>query len=265
VLRPVWDDPELYDLENADDPEFDLGFWTGLLDRLRPRRVLELACGTGRLTAPLARYGAGLVEGFSLVGVDSSAPFLRVASSRVEGLPVTLIAGDMRAGAAVVEGPFDLVLVPFNALAYLLTAEDRGAALSGVAAALSASGGHFAFDLVSPRYDMLAEATVSPPVVRMDTDHAAPDFGVTRFIRCAADTYDASTQTLHSMNRYEIHRTDGRVEHRITDLDWHIWFPSELEVSLASAGLSVVERWGSYAGDPWSPSSRRMLWLCAAR
>ena len=258
----MWDDPELYDLENADDPGFDVAFWTGVVERLRPRRVLELACGTGRLTVPLAGTGVEIVDGFELVGVDSSPPFLRAAAARVDGLPVTLVEGDMR--APDVRGPFDLVVVPFNSLAYLVSPEDR-AATFGAARALLADDGHFAFDLLAPRYDMLAEATATAPVVRMDADHPAPDLGVTRFIRWAADTYDPATQTLHSTNRYAIHRADGRVEQRFTDLDWHIWFPAELELALAAAGLEPVERFGSYNTDPWSPASRRILWLCAAR
>src|SRR5689334_24244148 len=92
----MWDDPELYDLENADDPGFDLGFWSDLMARLRPGRVLELACGTGRLTIPLAHHLP------SIVGVDSSAPFVRRARERLEGLPpevrgaVEFVEGDMR-------------------------------------------------------------------------------------------------------------------------------------------------------------------------
>lgn len=259
----MWDDAWLYDLENADDPEFDLAFWSGVVRRRRPRRVLELACGTGRLTLPLARLG-----GVEVVGVDSSAPFLRAASSRLAGedadvrAAVSFVEGDMRAPG--VEGPFDLVFVAFNSLAYLIEPPDRALALSA-ARSLLADDGCFAFDLLAPRYDLLAEATVGPPIVRMDADHAAPDLGVDRFLRTSTDIYDPSTQTLSSVNRYEIHFADGRVENRITDLDWHIWFPSELELALEVAGLFAAERFGSYDGSPWSANARRMLWLCTAR
>jgi SAM-dependent methyltransferase len=253
----MWDDPVLYDLENADDPEFDLGFWTRLISARRPRRVLELACGTGRLTVPLARLG-----GFELVGLDRSPAFLARARDRLGSFRgVTLVEGDMRAPG--LSGAFDLVMVPFNSLAYLPTADDRVVTLRS-AAALLAPGGRFAFDLLAPRYDLLAEAIAPSPAEQVDADHPALEYDVSRFIRRVVDTYDPSTQTLHSANRYEISWADGRVEERKTELDWHIYFPSELESLLAAAGLRPVERFGGWNGEPWGPAARRMLWVCEA-
>jgi SAM-dependent methyltransferase len=260
----MWNDPELYDLENADDPAFDVPFWASIVDACAPRRLLELASGTGRLTLPLARLGVAQ----EVVGVDASAPFLTRARERLAGEPepvrrgVQFVEGDMRAPG--VDGPFELVLVPFNSLAYLATREDRLQAL-GAIRSLVAPGGRFGFDLLQPRYDFLAEASLPCPPLRVDADHAAPDHGVSRFLRTYTDRYDAATQTLTSTNRYEIHRADGRVEHRVTDLDWHIYFPEELELLLAATGFGVVERFGSYAREPWTARSRQFLWLCEPR
>ena len=183
----MWDDPELYDLENADDPAFDLDYWTALLRERAPRRVLELACGTGRLTLPLASLGVAE----EIVALDRSAPFLsrlrsRLDEERVDS--VRVVEGDMRSPA--VDGEFDLVMVSFNSLAYLISREDRVACLRA-ARALLAAGGVFAFDLIAPRYDFLSEATGPCPVVRADTDHASPEHGVSRFLRSYTDTYDA--------------------------------------------------------------------------
>jgi SAM-dependent methyltransferase len=252
----VWNDPDLYDLENADDPAFDLAFWESVVRELAPRRMLELACGTGRLTLPLARLG--VVE--ELVALDKSAPFLERLRSRLSGEPITVVESDMR--APQVDGPFDLIAVPFNSLAYLTSRESRIACLRAVRSLL-APGGRFAFDLVAPRYDFLAEGIGGLPPLRVDADHPAPENGVARFVRSYTDTYDRASQTLRSTNRYEIHHEDGRVEHRISDLDWHIYFPDELELLLESAGLTVVERYGDYSRSPWGADSRRYLWLAA--
>ena len=252
----MWNDPDLYELENADDPAFDLAFWESVVRSLAPRRMLELACGTGRLTLPLARLG--VVE--ELVALDSSAPFLERLRSRLSGEPVTIVEGEMQ--APPVEGLFDLVAIPFNSLAYLVRREDRIACLRA-ARTLLAPGGRFAFDLVAPRYDFLTEAMSPCPPMRVDADHPAADHGVTRFLRSYTDAYDPASQTLRATNRYEIFYEDGRVEHRITDLDWHIYFPDELELLLESAGLQVVERYGDYDRGPWNAASKRYLWLSA--
>jgi SAM-dependent methyltransferase len=254
----VWDDPDLYELENADDPAFDVAFWESVVRSVTPRRMLELACGTGRLTLPLARLGVAE----ELVGVDRSEPFLARLRARVNGAPlptrVEIVHGDMR--EPPVGGPFDLVLIPFNSLAYLTARADRLACLRAVRSLL-APGGAFAFDLVAPRYEFLSEASLPCPPLRVDADHPAPEAGVTRFLRSYTDTYDPASQTLRSTNRYEVFYDDGRVEHRITDLDWHIYFPDELELLLSAAGLAVEERYGSYERAPWSSASRRYLWI----
>jgi SAM-dependent methyltransferase len=254
----VWDDPDLYELENADDPAFDVAFWESVVRSVTPRRMLELACGTGRLTLPLARLGVAE----ELVGVDRSEPFLARLRARVNGAPlptrVEIVHGDMR--EPPVEGSFDLVLIPFNSLAYLTARADRLACLRAVRSLL-APGGAFAFDLVAPRYEFLSEASLPCPPLRVDADHPAPEAGVTRFLRSYTDTYDPASQTLRSTNRYEVFYDDGRVEHRITDLDWHIYFPDELELLLSAAGLAVEERYGSYERAPWSSASRRYLWI----
>jgi SAM-dependent methyltransferase len=252
----VWNDPDLYDLENADDPAFDVPYWESVVRSLAPRRMLELACGTGRLTLPLARLG--VVE--ELVALDSSTPFLERLRSRLGSEPVTVVESDMR--APEVEGPFDLIVVPFNSLAYLTSRSSRLACLRAVSSLLAPEG-RFAFDLVAPRYDFIAEATGACPPMRVDADHPAPDHGVSRFRRSYTDTYDPATQTLRSTNRYEIFYEDGRVEHRITDLDWHIYFPDELSLLLETCGLTVIERYGDYDRSAFGPASRRYLWLAA--
>ena len=99
----------------------------------------------------------------------------------------------------------------------------------------------------------------------VDVDHSAPDHGVTRFLRSYSDVYDPLTQTLRSTNRYEIHYAGGRVEHRVDDLDWHIYFPEELELLLERTGFRVVDRYGDYERGPWTGTSRRYLWVAEAR
>ena len=258
----MWLDPDLYDIENCEDPPFDLAFWERVIRDAAPRRVLELAAGTGRLTIPVARLGVAE----ELVALDNSPPFLDRLRERLDGesLPtaVTVVEGLMQ--SPPVDGPFDLIFVPFNSLAYLIAPEDRLACLSAVRELL-APGGRFAFDVIAPRYDLIAEAMQPVPPLRVDIDNVAPRPGVARLLRSYYDSYDPVTQTLRSTNRYEIHHDGGRVEHRLIDLDWHIYFPEELDLLLAVAGLAPVECYGDYERGPWTAASRRYLWVAQPR
>src|SRR6059058_3438302 len=107
----MWSDPLLYDLELADDPGFDFTFWRELCARIGARRVLESACGTGRVTLELARAG------LEVVAYDTSESFLaraREAIARAEPAVrerITLLAGDMRTPPPEAAGPFDLVAI----------------------------------------------------------------------------------------------------------------------------------------------------------
>jgi SAM-dependent methyltransferase len=260
----MWLDPDLYEIENADDPAFDLGFWEPLVQETAPRRILELASGTGRVTLPLARLGVA----DEIVALDLSAPFLQRLRERLavedEGVrrAVRVVEGDMR--RPPLDGAFDLIIVPFNSLAYLIAREDRIACLDAVRTLL-APDGTFVFDIMQPRFDFLAESAQPCPPLRVDVDHSAPDHGVTRFLRSYSDVYDARTQTLRSTNRYEIHYASGRVDHRIGDLDWHMYFPEELELLLEGARLTVTERFGDYDRSPWTARSRLYLWVTKPR
>lgn len=263
--RSPWDDPELYELENADDPHFDLPFWQRLVARRAPRRMLELACGTGRLTFPLAAAGLEADADFELVGIDRSEPFLARARAELEEQPsavraaVRLEVADMRSLA--LEDRFDLVVVPFNSLAYIHTREDQLACLRAARAHL-APGGAFAFDLLAPRLDFLAEALHAFPATRVDADFAVPVPGVERFVRSCVDRYDPSTQTLNSTFFYDIHRTGGASERVVRDLAWHMYFPAELEGLLATAGLEPLERRGGWNGEPLDAGARRYVFVC---
>lgn len=78
---------------------------------LAPTRVLEIACGTGRLTHHLRR---SLPETTAIVATDLNEPMLDVARTRVTG-PVTWLAADALV-LPFADGDFDLVVCQFGAM-----------------------------------------------------------------------------------------------------------------------------------------------------
>ena len=105
--------------------------------------VVELACGTGRISVPVAKAGV------TLIGVDASAGMLEVAReyAAAEGVELDLRLGDLREPPVGERVP--LVLIPFRSLLHMTTENDRLRALRA-ARELLLPGGRLVFDVFAP-------------------------------------------------------------------------------------------------------------------
>jgi SAM-dependent methyltransferase len=109
--------------------------------RLSLRSVLDLACGTGTLTARLAEVVP------QVVGLDISPAMLAEARSRYSGMAgVQFVSGDFRGFQLGEE--FDVAVCAFNSLNYVADLSELGAVFRSVAAHLRPAG-LFVFDTVT--------------------------------------------------------------------------------------------------------------------
>jgi SAM-dependent methyltransferase len=113
--------------------------WAARLS-LRGRRALDLACGTGRSTAPL------LARGYSVTGCDISEAMVREARRSFPEHADAFVVADMRELPPL--GEFDLVLCLDDAVNYLLSEEDLEATFHSVGEVLAPEG-MFIFDVNS--------------------------------------------------------------------------------------------------------------------
>ncbi|MDE2868899.1 MAG: class I SAM-dependent methyltransferase [Chloroflexota bacterium] len=108
----------------------------------RPRRLIDLACGTGTHSV-LQGHG-----GTRVIGVDLSPAMLRQAQIRAAGRSITFVQADMRTFDA--HKPVDAVTCLYASLNHLLDPGDLTRTFTRVAAHLR-PGGVFIFDLNSER------------------------------------------------------------------------------------------------------------------
>jgi SAM-dependent methyltransferase len=111
---------------------------------LRPgSRVLDVPCGNGRMTIPLAR------RGHTLTGVDFTPPFIAEARAAAGDLPITFLERDMRELADLAStgagAGFDAALNWWGSFGYFDDAGDEAFA-AGVCKAL-VPGGRFLIDI----------------------------------------------------------------------------------------------------------------------
>ncbi|WP_445151522.1 class I SAM-dependent DNA methyltransferase [Baekduia sp. Peel2402] len=131
-------------------------------------RALDVACGTGKSTAPL------VARGWEVVGVDISAGMLAQAR-RTLGPDVPLIRHDMRELSVL--GTFDLVSALSDAVNHLLDTQQLSDAFSSFHRNL-APGGVLVFDVVTlgglRTLDTLVQQ--EPGRIVMLNSGASPDF-----------------------------------------------------------------------------------------
>jgi SAM-dependent methyltransferase len=116
-----------YDASLAD--RGDLPFWTSVARRWHPERILEIGCGSGRVTTVLARVAP-------VTAVDLVLEMLVIAAKKS---PETgFLAADMR--ALPVTTRFDLVILADDPMSHLITDEDRTSALRSISGRLAPEG-----------------------------------------------------------------------------------------------------------------------------
>lgn len=120
----------LYDLELGDFRE-DLPFYRRHLPA-SPCTILELGCGTGRVSRALA------ADGHRLTGIDLSLPMLATAGPGTTGSGVHYACMDMTALAF--RTSFTAIIAPYNTLNLLTGPEDLRACLSQVRHLLAEDG-----------------------------------------------------------------------------------------------------------------------------
>lgn len=118
-------DPLNYDLEDSSDTG--VSFYRALAHETGGP-VLEIACGTGRVTIPIAR------EGIPVTGLDIVAGMVERARSKALGLPARWLVGDAR--TFTLAERFRLIFMTGNAFQALLTNVDQEALLQRVRAHL---------------------------------------------------------------------------------------------------------------------------------
>ncbi len=248
-----WDQyAPFYDWENARTfGRRDVAFWQRLVEERRGR-VLELGCGTGRLTIPLARAGASRI-----VGIDRSEPMLargrrRMARSRGLG-PMSILRGDIR-DLPFADGAFGTVIAPYGMLQSLLRERDLTATLESVWRVLAARG-TFGVELVADLPDWQEyERRISlrgrrgrtgTPITLVESVRQDPRRGLTLF----------DQEFIEGRGRSAI-RQQFTLTFRTVSVPG-------MARRLERSGFEVTATLGDYQGKPWDP--RAEVWILLAR
>ena len=256
-----WDEyAPFYDWENARTlGRRDVAFWQRMAAPAGGA-VLELGCGTGRVSLPLARSGA------AVVGIDRSSAMLARAEHRARALrrshargrrdgvggSLALVRGDIRA-LPFRARRFSTVLAPYGVLQSLLGDRDLAATLDSVGRVL-APGGTFGIDLVPDvpswreydnRVQLRGRAAGGAHLTLIESVRQDPRRHLTTFEQ-----------------RYVERRGRRTNEHRFS-LTFRTVSVKQMTSRLERAGFMVDAVLGDYRGRPWD--ARADVWIILAR
>ncbi|MFN3076206.1 MAG: class I SAM-dependent methyltransferase [Alphaproteobacteria bacterium] len=220
--------------------------------------VLELGCGTGRLTLAMAK--AGVVA----VGLELSSFMLARAMEKCEGVSdevrsrLEFLAGDM--ADFQLGRKFALVTIPFRGFQELLTTHDQRSALRCIHDHL-APDGRLVLDLLDPRLE-----DVLVPEDREPVSLPPLNLGETVLHTTVLDRHNNPlTQVLTEVWRFTEKDRSGRVvreEEEIHSLRW-TW-RSEMRYLLELTGFAVTAEYSDFHGTPPSPGHQQ-VWVIHKR
>ncbi len=242
----MYDDPVLYDLRTSGIARDDR-FWTRRAAELGGP-ILELGCGTGRVSLPLA------ARGHRLVGLDLCPAMLARARSkaRERGLDLWLLRADMRAFR--LRADFQLVILPYQSL-HDLPDLDGWLACLRCAGQVLAPGGRLVVEEHDP-----PSGSNGPQLVR-SLRH--PEGGVVRVYHELRREGDGSK--VAGEIRYDHERDGAVVESRSFPFLGSCTGDAEFRAIADRAGLQVERVYGGYNDTPADEDTPHRLYVLAAK
>ena len=211
--------------------------------------VLEIGCGTGRVTIPLAAAGV------DITGLDVSGAMLEEAKRKADeqGIRLAWIEADGR--SFDLGGDFALIIMPFNTLQFFRDAASLKQIFDRVRTHLRPSG-RFVFDVFNPQVAFLA----ADPTKRYERARYPDPHGGGEVILEETREYVADRQVVRSTRYYHI---GTQRDCSIRSLELRCFFPCELDLLLEHFGFQLLAKYGDFDGSPLSGGSPKQICVCS--
>lgn len=210
--------------------------------------VLELACGSGRLTIPLAS------EGTNITGLDISEEMLYLAKLKAssERVNIRFLQGDMR--SFDLGEKFKFIFVPAQSLSHLYTREDIESCFACVRRHLTDEG-RFLIELFNSSVRMLArESDHRYPVGQYIDPTTGSQVFVTEEIN-----YDAASQ----INQiWWFFRNEGSNKETVLSFKMRQFFPQEIDALLWYNDFLIEHKYGNFDEREFSRDASKQLIIC---
>lgn len=227
-----------------------INYWSTLAQQYGDP-ILEVMCGTGAISVPLAQ------QGYRVTGLDLAETMLDEArrKSIAAGVDVRWVNGDVR--DFDLGEQYKLIFLPTNSICHLYTREDMEACLQCVARHLHPEG-RFAVNVFVPS---LALLTKSPEEEYEFLACIDPESG-DEIVMTQCSSYDTATQI--TQNKLYT-RINGGPAQPDGELNMRMFFPQELDALFWYNGFAIEHKYGGSYGQPFDAQSTTQMYILKRR
>jgi SAM-dependent methyltransferase len=228
----------------------DVGFYMEEAGKVQGK-VLELMCGTGRVSIPL------LEAGVDLTCVDASEGMLARLEERLRArkLRARVVRADVR-HLDLREEEFELALIPFHSFSELVSPGDQELTLRATHGSLK-EGGH----LICPLHNPTIRARSADGTLRLNGGFPTADDGL--LVVSGFETLDEDSGVVNRIQLYEFFDASNNLRaKRILTMRFALIDKSKFAELADAAEFVPVALYGDYdRGEYQEDSSPYMIWI----
>ncbi len=208
--------------------------------------ILDLACGTGRITIPISK------EGIQIVGLDFSVKMLEQAkrNSKDNNVEIEWVEADMT--DFNLNRKFSTITMPAAAMNWVLENKGIENCLNSIKDHLNQDG-KFIFSVFNPNFEIMMR---DPSKKYKRKGYPDPD-GKGNVVVTETHNYDKATQIMHYTSYHKL-----KNEEIVKKLKLRIFFPQELDMLLDYNGFKIDYKYGNFDEEPFNSDSKWQIVIC---
>lgn len=214
------------------------------------KKILELGCGTGRLTIPLAQNGA------IITGIDLNDDMLEICKQKTpNSVDIKLVNGNITNYS--IEESFDLVIAPCNVINHLISLEQVDMMIKCSKKHLK-SGGRLIIDNSIPPLTEMIESNGKLEILDFQDNSNG-----TVIKDYYLPTYDFVNNLEFDKIKLEEYKDGMIINCEEIEETMAFYYPRELRYLILQNGFEIEKEMGSLKkGTPLTMNSREMIFIC---
>ena len=214
--------------------DFDIPFFLKETENTKSE-ILELMCGTGRVSVPL------LEAGRKMTCIDYSVGMLDIFSGKIEKKDYDVELINMDVTSLHLNKKFDLIILPFHSITEILSTKLQYNALESISKHLNKNG-VFILTLQNPKTRLKTADGTERMLGEIKIDDNR------KMVIYSMNQFNPSNKIVSGFQSYEIFDANNiMVEKRVLDICFKPISDSELKDMINNLGLEISATYGDYS------------------